>query len=250
METTIKLLNGEELLEKDILRLMLEDEYYYGHLGKYALSSSSFKTILSSWDEYQLELNGMGRDIPKQALRDGRLIHLAVLEEHRLKDLTIIDSTKGSKAFKNAVEEFNETMVYTTREMDKCIPLAENVIKDFDAWALLDGADKELPGIKMIDGIPVRAKADIINHEYKHLIDLKTTADASRFEQSIDMFGYDLQGALYLHIFDCERFSFIILDKTTGEVTTRELKPAELARGRKKLRKAINIFKENYNEVY
>ena len=228
----------------DILSLMDNDEFYYGYLGKQALSSTSFKQILNDFDEFLLAREGLGKVIPKQALRDGRLIHLAVLEPHRLNDLTIIDSTKGSKLYKNAVAERNDAEVYTTREMNKCIPLADNVAKDFDSFMLLDGAVNEVSGIMMLEGLPVRAKADILRKDDNHIIDLKTTSDASRFEQSIDMWGYDLQGALYLKMFNCNRFSFIVLDKITGEVTHRELTKEELTRGQAKLDKAIKIYKD------
>ena len=228
----------------DILPLMDNDEFYYGYLGKQALSSTSFKQILNDFNEFLLAREGLGKVIPKQALRDGRLIHLAVLEPHRLDDLTIIDSTKGSKLYKNAVAERNDAEVYTTREMKKCIPLADNVAKDFDSFMLLDGAINEGSGIMMLEGLPVRGKADILRKDDNHNIDFTTTSDASRFEQSIDMWGYDLQGALYLKMFNCDRFSFIVLDKITGEVTHRELTKEELIRGQAKLDKAIKIYKD------
>lgn len=243
----IKTFDNKIWTQEEILPLMLDDSFYYGYLGKNALSSSSFKTILKSWEDYQLEIAGIGPEIPKQALRDGRLIHLAVLEPHRIADLTIIDSTKGSNLFKQAVADRNEAEVYTTRELKKCMNLASNVPLDFDAWCLLHQAEFELPVIGMIEGLAVRGKADIIKEDGKHIIDLKTTSDASRFEESIDHWSYDLQGALYLRLFDAERFSFIILDKRTGEVSTRELTPEEIKRGDDKLMKAINVYKTNTN---
>ena len=140
----IKTFDNKEWENDDILSLMDNDEFYYGYLGKQALSSTSFKQILNDFDEFLLAREGLGKVIPKQALRDGRLIHLAVLEPHRLDDLTIIDSTKGSKLYKNAVAERNDAEVYTTREMNKCMPLADNVVKDFDSFMLLDGAVNEV----------------------------------------------------------------------------------------------------------
>ena len=236
--------DNKEWENDDILPLMDNDEFYYGYLGKQALSSTSFKQILNDFNEFLLAREGLGKAIPKQALRDGRLIHLAVLEPHRLDDLTIIDSTKGSRLYKNAVAERNDAEVYTTREMKKCIPLADNVAKDFESFMLLDGAVNEVSGIMMLEGLPVRGKADILRKDDNHIIDLKTTSDASRFEQSIDTWGYDLQGALYLKMFKCDRFSFIVLDKITGEVSHRELTKEELTRGQSKLDKAIKIYKD------
>ena len=44
----IKLLNGETFREDEILELMKSDDFYYGYLGKAALSSSSIKLLLDS----------------------------------------------------------------------------------------------------------------------------------------------------------------------------------------------------------
>jgi hypothetical protein len=246
----IETLDNKKWYKENIIPKMFDDSFYYGYLGKYALSSSAFKTILTSWDDYLVDQEKLfSKDVAlekeNQSLRDGRLIHLAILEPHRLNDLTIIDSTKGSKLYKEAVLDKNPAEVYTTREIKKCTALANNVTMDFESYCLLDGADKELPGIMMLDGLPVRGKADIIRANESHVIDLKTTSDSSRFEQSIEHWSYDLQGALYLKLFNCNRFSFIILDKITGEVTTRELSTKEIKRGEKKLEKAIDIYKQN-----
>jgi len=54
----ITLLNGEEWQEADILKKMEDDSFYYGHLGKNALSSSSLKKLLQSPKAYQASLRG------------------------------------------------------------------------------------------------------------------------------------------------------------------------------------------------
>jgi hypothetical protein len=45
---SIQLLNGELFRRDEILELMKSDEFYYGYLGKAALSSSSIKLLLDS----------------------------------------------------------------------------------------------------------------------------------------------------------------------------------------------------------
>ena len=232
----------------EIIPKMHDDQFYYGYLGKYALSSSAFKAILNDWDKFIKDLGVVSDGKESQALRDGRLIHLCALEPHRIKDMHIVESTKGSNVFKLSVSQYGSHCVYTSRELDRCRSLANNVIRDFDAFTLMEDAEFEIPGIGYSNGLPVRVKADIKKGD--HIIDLKTTSDASRFEESIDKWGYDLQGALYLQVFKAKRFSFIILDKRTGEVTTRELTPTELTRGRQKLLLAANTFKMYIDEYY
>ena len=241
----IKTFDNKEWELDDIVPKMYGDDFYYNYLGKNALSSSSFKAILNDLPKFLESLTGQAEENKSQALRDGKLIHLKVLEPERMQDLTIIDSTKGSKLYKDAVLRLSSDEVYTQRELNRCMPLADNVRKDFDAYCLMDDATMETPTIKMVQGLPVRGKADILRKDENHIIDLKTTSDSSRFEMSIENYGYDLQGALYLHLFDCTRFSFIILDKITGSVTTRELTKKELKNGQAKLQEAIDIFKRN-----
>ena len=65
----------------------------------------------------------------------------------------------------------------------------------------------------MIEGIPIRGKADILLHG-THIIDLKTTADISGFQWSAKKYGYDLQAYLYLQLFpEAEKFTFLCIDK-------------------------------------
>ena len=93
----IKLLNGEQWEEADILKRMEDDSFYYGHLGKHALSSSALKKLVDSPKAYYKSLF---QDASGQALRDGRLIHLHALEPHRIAELHIVEGTKATKAYK------------------------------------------------------------------------------------------------------------------------------------------------------
>jgi hypothetical protein len=54
----ITLLNGDAWGKDEILTQMVLDEFYYGHLGKYALSQSSLKTILNNPLDYLKMLKG------------------------------------------------------------------------------------------------------------------------------------------------------------------------------------------------
>ena len=49
----ITLLNGESFPKKELLEKMMDDEFYYGYLGKNALSSSSIKLLLDSPKKYK-----------------------------------------------------------------------------------------------------------------------------------------------------------------------------------------------------
>ena len=126
---TIKLLNGEEFEVKDILAKMDDDSFYYGYLGKNALSSSMCKSLIESPEAYVKELNKPAKAKEPQPFRDGRLIHLLALEPHRIEELTIIDSTKGSKAYKLAVEEKPSQSVYTRENIKYHVALISKKLR-------------------------------------------------------------------------------------------------------------------------
>ena len=239
----IQLLNKELWEEKDILKEMLNDPFYYGHLGKYALSSSAAKKLIESPKSYAKSLRSSS---DSQALRDGRLVHLSVLEEHRLNDLVIVGGTKGGKAFKSAVEEHGKDMVYTESELNNANWIAKAVKECNEAWHLLDGCSFEKPAIKMIDGLAFRAKADAMKG--KTIIDLKTTSGVpsgglAKFKWTAKNFSYDLQAALYLHLFDADEFIFLVIDKDSKDIGIFECSQDFLDRGKEKVRQAIDVYK-------
>jgi hypothetical protein len=169
----ITLLNGEEWQEADILKRMEDDSFYYGHLGQHALSSSALKKVLTSPNAYlkSLRVSDTG-----QALRDGRLIHMSILEKEKLSDLIVIEGTKAKKEFKDAVEEHGEHMVYTESEMQNAYWIADAVLNNNEASFLLEDCDFEIPGVAMLDGLAFRAKADVISKDRRKIIDIKTTS--------------------------------------------------------------------------
>ena len=49
----IELLNGDKYKKDELLKRMEDDEFYYGNLGKNALSSSAAKMLLQSPKTYK-----------------------------------------------------------------------------------------------------------------------------------------------------------------------------------------------------
>ena len=111
----IKTFDNKEWQREDMLKRMYDDEFYYGYLGSNALSSSSAKKLIQSPKAY---LKSLKINSDAQPLRDGRLVHLSVLEPQKVKDLTIIDGSKATKAFKQAVIELGSANVYTRSEFN------------------------------------------------------------------------------------------------------------------------------------
>jgi hypothetical protein len=237
----ITLLNGEEWQEADILKRMEDDSFYYGHLGQHALSSSALKKVLTSPNAYlkSLRVSDTG-----QALRDGRLIHMSILEKEKLSDLIVIEGTKAKKEFKDAVEEHGEHMVYTESEMQNAYWIADAVLNNNEASFLLEDCDFELPGVSMIDGLAFRAKADVVSKDRRKIIDIKTTSsDIQDFKYAAKKFSYDLQAALYLRVFNSDEFVFLVVNKDTKDIGIFECSEQFLEWGNNAVEHGIKMYK-------
>ena len=150
----------EELLEK-----MMDDDFYYGYLGKQALSSSSLKTLLKSPKLYVKSLTE--GDIETQPLRDGKMFHWSILEPDKFEGIEIVDiKSRNTNKFRCALEEAitagRSSEVYTSNERNVAINLKKELLKNVEASKYLEDAEFEVPAISMVDGIPFRGKADIV----------------------------------------------------------------------------------------
>ena len=225
--------NKQELLEK-----MQDDSFYYGYLGKNALSSSSIKTLLSSPKTYYFTTK-YGSD-ETQALRDGKLFHTMILEPEKLKDIVFVEAaTKASKEYKLAKESGKE--VYTQTEKKAAERLSDALLRNEAVKEYLIKAEYEVPQIAMIDGIPIRAKADILKENT--IIDLKTTTGIKDFRYSADKYSYDLQAWLYREMFGVDNFVFIVIDKGSLDIAIFECSEEFYARGKEKFEQGISNFK-------
>ena len=234
----IKTFDNKEWNYIDIIKRMYDDDFYYGYLGSNALSSSSAKKLLQSPKAYLKSLNVNSN---AQPLRDGRLVHLSVLEPHKVKDLTIVDGSKATKAFKQAVLELGSENVYTRSEFNNANAIANSVLKCSEVTKLLQGAEFEVPQASMIEGLPFRGKADVLNGNV--IIDLKTTGDITKFRWSAKHFSYDLQAALYMKMFDADAFIFVVVDKDTKDIMICDCSDEFIRTGLHKLDMAIEQYK-------
>ena len=96
MSKLITMLNGEQHKQDWLVEQAANDDFYYGYLGKVAFSSSNIKKLLDSPRTYY-NLMQYGEETNSQALIDGRLIHMMVLEPHKINELVFADVTTRHK---------------------------------------------------------------------------------------------------------------------------------------------------------
>ena len=246
MARTIKLLDGQSWDYNELLDKMLKDEFYYGYLGKAALSSSSLKKLLQSPKAYEASLKDKQQET--KALREGKLIHLLLLEPHKEETLNVIDvKSRTAKAYKDAALEFGSDNTFTAVEIATAKKVARAVKDCPEAWEMIYGAATEVPVAGSIMGLPFRAKADIL-HKGTRIVDLKTTADIHKFKWNAYSFGYDAQAAIYTHLFGLEEFTFLVVDKSSYDVGVFTTTPEFIKSGKEKVARAIEIYREYFIE--
>ena len=242
----ITLLNGEHWGKEEILTQMYDDEFYYGHLGRHALSSSSLKTLLKSPKTYRNVIK-YGGDSDSPALRAGKLLHWMVLEPHKIDKLHFVDvSSRNTKAYKEALSQHDE--VYLEKERKDAERVTDALLRNEEAIKLINKSEFEVPAIEMLDGFAVRGKADILKEG--HIIDIKSSSDLSGFRYSADKYGYDLQAYLYTKLFNVDKFTFLVIDKGSCDIGVFEASKNFIARGADKYRQAIDLYKYFFVEEH
>tara|TARA_B100001250_G_C19696338_1_gene742720 strand:+ start:121 stop:849 length:729 start_codon:yes stop_codon:yes gene_type:complete len=224
-------------MDKNIEKLK-EDEHYYGEFGKQFLSNSDISTLLNN----PKMLHKTKVDTP--ALVIGGYFHTAILEPGKLKQYKIIESsTRNTKKYK---EMSMGEICLLQHEVDK-IELMTEAIMDNNICRelikpMLGGVVYEEPRTGHLFGNTWKGKADIINHEEKLVVDLKTTSDLDRFRWSSSKYNYDSQAYIYSKLFKYEML-FIVIDKQTLQIGMFDCSPQFYQAGESKVQKAS----ENYD---
>ena len=219
----------------EVIQKLINDKDYYGEFGKQYLSNSDIKTLLNN----PLELKQPSKQIP--AFLVGGYFHTAILEPDKLKNFKVIESTtRNTKAYK---EISQGEMCLLQHEVDQCEVLVEKIMDNRVCRDLIHGDDVEFerPEITELFGNKWKGKADIVNHNEKLVIDLKTTAELDKFHWSAKKYNYDSQAYIYRELFGYE-FIFIAVDKKTGQIGIFDCSTDFYKSGMNKVEKASEAY--------
>lgn len=241
----IKLFDGSEWDKADILEKMMDDSFYYGYLGENALSSSSAKYLYKSPNSYFNKTKKINPDAPQ--LRVGRLIHTVVLEEDKLNDkYEFVDiGGRKTKTFEAAEAEAKSKgkEIMLTSELHMANELCNAIRFNSYANELFTDGVAETPAIGELFGIPFRGKADYLKDG--HIIDLKTTSKLDEWEKEAKYtWHYDMQGYIYCELFGVTKFTFVVIEKGTGDIGIFELSDKTRELGGNKVMQCVNTFQE------
>ena len=221
-------------MDKQIIAKLKQDEHYYGDYGKQFLSNSDISVLLKN-------PSLLRKDKPKTtAMVIGGYFHTAILEPDKLKSFKIIQSsTRNTKAYK---EMSGGEICLLQHEVDKIELMQEAIMDNKICKELINGnVEYEVPGYTEILGNNWKGKADVINHDEKLIIDLKTTSDIDKFKWSASKFNYDSQAYIYSSLFDYEML-FMVIDKETLQIGLFDCSPDFYASGEDKVRKATDAY--------
>ena len=221
--------------KEKILQRLCNDEDYYGEFGNQFLSNSHVGKLLKD------PLRAFEPSKPSPAFLVGGYFHTCILEPDKLEKFKVVKSTtRNTKAYKDVAggELCLLQHEVDTIELMRDKVLANDICKDL---IINSQTEYEKPGIINMFNNNWKGKADIVNHEEKLVIDLKTTNDIDKFQWSASKFNYDSQAYIYSKLFGYE-FLFIVIDKNTHQIGMYDCSPQFYERGEDKVRKASEAY--------
>ena len=230
----------EKLNKKEILERLRSDEDYYGDFGRQFRSNSDISTLLTN----PLALGTPQK--PNINFLVGGYFHTAILEPDKLKKYRIVESTtRNTKAYR---EISGGEMCLLQHEVDNLELLIDTMQSNNVCRDLINGinVEYEQPGIGEIEGMMWKGKADIVNHDEKLVIDLKTTSDISKFRSSAFRYNYDSQAYIYRKLFGYD-LVFIAIDKKTKQIGIFDCSDAFYESGKDKVQQAVEQYKLFYD---
>ena len=221
--------------KKEVLEKLKDDEHYYGEYGRNFISNSDIRTLMTN----PLEFKKPTPSAPHFLI--GGYFHTAILEPDKIKNFKIVEaSSRNTKAYK---EITNGEICLLQHEVDKVEALVDKMMNNTVCREFIhtEGNEFEVPGVAHLGGNYWKGKADIVNHKEKLVIDLKTTADLSKFYWSAKKYNYDSQAFVYKNLFGYDML-FIAIDKSTGQIGIFDCSDEFLSSGFAKVEKANEIY--------
>ena len=194
-----------------ILKKLKDDNHYYGDFGKQYLSNSDISTLLSNPLAYGQPSK------PTSAFLVGGYFHTAILEPNKLKKYKVIQATtRNTKVYK---EISGGELCLLQHEVDHIELMKDKMMNNQVCVSLINSTNTEyeVPGVSKLFKYVWKGKADIINHDDKLVVDIKTTADINKFKNSAYRYNYDSQAYIYRKLFGYDML-FIVIDKNTHQL--------------------------------
>ena len=227
--------NKKQMDKEQILKRLENDEDYYGEYGNQFLSNSHINKLLKD------PLNVFKPSKPSPVFLVGGYFHTCILEPDKIDKYKVVkSSTRNTKEYKDIS---GGELCLLQKEVDEIELMrdklmANKICKDL---ITLGNVEYEVPMVTELFGNMWKGKADIVNHNEKLIIDLKTTADIEGFRWSANKYNYDSQAYIYSKMFGYEMV-FVVIDKTTHQIGVFDCSSEFYERGEDKVRRASEAY--------
>jgi len=224
--------------QNEIIEKLRDDNHYYGDYGKKFLSNSDISVLLTNPLDFKKPSK------PSPAFLVGGYFHTCILEPNKLKKYKVINaSTRNTKVYK---EISGGELCLLQHEVDQIEVMRDKMLNNEIISKLITGnVEYEVPGVIEIENNMWKGKADIINHDEKLIIDLKTTNDIQAFRYSAKRYNYDSQAYIYSKLFNYD-FLFIVVDKNTHQLGLFDVSDKFYQTGLDKVQKATDVYELFY----
>ena len=226
--------------QKNIIKKLKDDTHYYGDFGRQYLSNSDISTLLSN----PLAFGQPSK--PTSAFLVGGYFHTAILEPDKLKKYKVIQATtRNTKLYK---EMSGGELCLLQHEVDMIEAMKDKMISNDVCSGLINSTNTEyeVPGVSKLFKYVWKGKADIINHDDKLVVDIKTTADINKFKSSAYRYNYDSQAYIYRKLFGYDML-FIVIDKSSSQLGIFDCSDEFYRSGEDKVLRAEDAYELFYN---
>lgn len=238
-----KICTGESMLKH-----MSDDEYHEID----ACSASGLKTILYNSPAYYQHKKANPAEGTTPAKTQGTALHLGLLQPDELESVYLVIPPDVAKSYSDKAYEaakLEGKLPLLEKDYRAAMAMVKSVRSLKAADTLLDGEFEQVC-LKEIEGVPCKAKFDIVNHDRRYIVDPKTCISIAKFEKSFfnPPLGYQMQAAWYSKVMlDHYDFVFIAIEKEEPYgCALYKLSDEAMEFGIHQITKAFEIYKECY----
>jgi len=236
----------------------INDNNYYD--DRSYISNSMLSMLNESPAKLQSYLN-MEPQPAYNAFMVGDAVHKGILEPHKFNSQVTFwrqdmlpKPEKTLRTKENSVwlakekAQHPDKVMLSEKDYKEVNAMVSSVLSKPRCLELLEGANYELMALKSVEGIYMKSKGDIVRHD-KTLVDIKTTKsiNINDFRESCENYGYWRQAALYAHMFNCDNFSFMCVEKTAPyPVAIYHVPKEKMEAGWNDLVRLIGLYKQYF----
>jgi len=225
---------------------MTNSEYH----SRSEISCSQVKTILKNPYEYLVKV----KREPSKAMDFGSCVHKLLLEPDDFdKEFAIMPdidkrTKEGKETYASFMMEHGNKTLLNAEDFEKA-KWCSNIAKEI-AGAFFKNGKAEGSFFSELESVPVRCRPDYYIEDRGIIVDVKTTADASKdgFIKSVANFGYHIQAAFYLDTLRslgmrADKFMFVAIEtKEPFMIGLYELDETSIEHGRSQYKKALELI--------